>query len=210
MMVSRAIPIQLLRTGCLYLEFADAIREGNEEHVIRCWCYLLLIFRAAQCTNYACESFHLLYQHSYALSPRLSNQLMWSRFINVHGLPGRNIPLNLHMEHLNRRAKDAIKNLGSNKTVGAVTRVGHCIGALSHVLDQFDRENLVDSGSSKYWKPRATKDISIAVEELVNIQAFSVQEGRRHRHYPEGKDLLESIPQKELLEWMMQQLKHYV
>ena len=71
--------IQLLRIGCLYMEFADAIREGDGERVIRCWRYFLPIFRAAQCTNYACESFNLLYQHLYALSPRLSNQLMWSR-----------------------------------------------------------------------------------------------------------------------------------
>ena len=202
--------IQLLRMGCLYLEFADAIREGDGERVVRCWRYFLPIFRAARCTNYACESFHLLYQHLYALSPRLSNQLMWSRFINVHGLPGRNIPLDLHMEHLNRLAKDAIKNLKSNTTVTAVSRVGHCIGTLSPLLDQFDRENFVVSGSSKYRKPCATKDIAIAVEELVNRQAFSVQEGRRHRHYPKGKDLLRSIPQEELQEWMMQRLQYYV
>ena len=89
--------IQLLRIGCLYMEFADAIREGDGERVIRCWRYFMPVFRAAQCTNYACESFNLLYQHLYALSPRLSNQLMWSRFVNVHGQPGRNIPVDLHM-----------------------------------------------------------------------------------------------------------------
>jgi len=108
---------------------------------------------------------NLLYQHLYALSPRLSNQLLWSRFVNVHGQPWRNIPVDLHMEHLNRLAKDAIKNLRSNKTVGTVARVGQCIGTLSHVLNQFDREILLDSMSIQYEKPRATNDISIAVEE---------------------------------------------
>ena len=133
------------------------------------------VFRAAQCTNYACESFNLLYLHLYALSPRLSNQLMWSRFVNVHGRPGRNIPVDLHMEHLNHLAKDAIKNLGSNKTVGTVARVGRCIGTLSHVLNQFDREILLDSMSIQYEKPHATNDITIAVEELVSSQALSIQ-----------------------------------
>ena len=202
--------IQLLRIGCLYMEFADAIREGDGERVIRCWRYFMPVFRAANCINYACESFNLLYQHSYALSPRLSSQLMWSRFINVHGRPGRNIPLDLHIEHLNRLAKDAIQNLGSNKTVGGVARVGRCIGTLSHILDKCDRDILLDSGSSKYRKPHATKDIAIVVEELVSSQAFSIQEGRRHKHYPRGKDLLESIPRKKLLDWMMQRLKQYV
>ena len=167
-------------------------------------------FRAAQCTNYACEAFNLLYQHLYALSPRLSNQMMWSRFINVHGRPGRNIPLDLHMEHLNRLAKDAIKNLGSNKTVGGVTRVGRCVGTLSNVLDQFDKENVIHSGSSRYKKVRATKDIAAAVEKLVNSRTFSVQPGRRHQHYAKGKALLESVPREELLEWMMQRLNQYM
>ena len=76
--------------------------------------------------------------------------------------------------------KDAIKNLGSNKTVGTVARVGRCIGTLSHVLNQFDREILLDSVSIQYEKPCATNDITIAVEELVSSQAFSIQGGRRH------------------------------
>ena len=53
---------------------------------------------------------------------------------------------------------------------------------------------MLDSGSSKYMKPRATKDIAIAVEELFSSQAFSIQEGRRHQHHTKGKDLLQSIP----------------
>lgn len=78
------------------------------------------------------------------------------------------------------------------------------------MLNQFDHEISLDAGSSKYKKPRATKDIAIAVEELVNSQAFSIQEGRRHQHYPKGKDLLQSISREELLDWMMQRLEHYV
>ena len=123
--------IELLRIGCLYMEFADAIREGDGERVLRCWQYFLPIFKASNSTNYSCEAVHFLYQHQYALSPRLSNQLIWGRFVNVRGLPGRNIPLDLHMEHLNRIAKDAMRNLGSNKTqVSSITRVGRCMGTI--------------------------------------------------------------------------------
>ena len=107
--------IELLRIGCLYMESADAIREGDRERVIRCWWYFLPIFKASNSTNSSCEAVHFLYQYQYALSPRLSNQLIWGQFVNVRGLPGQNIPLDLHMEHLNRIAKDAMRNLGSNK-----------------------------------------------------------------------------------------------
>ncbi len=104
--------IQLLRIGCLYMEYADTIREGDGKRVLRCWQYFLPIFRASYSTNYACEALDFLYQHLYTSSPRVSNQLIWGRFINVHGRPGR---LDLHMEHLNRLAKDALRNTGSNK-----------------------------------------------------------------------------------------------
>uniref|UniRef100_A0A1X7U075 Uncharacterized protein n=1 Tax=Amphimedon queenslandica TaxID=400682 RepID=A0A1X7U075_AMPQE len=34
---------ELLSLGLLYMEFQDAIREGDEEHVLNCWRYLMLI-----------------------------------------------------------------------------------------------------------------------------------------------------------------------
>jgi len=84
---------------------------------------------------YSREAVHFLYQHQYALSPRLSNQLIRGQFVNVRGLPGRNIPLDLNMEHLNQIAKDAMRNLGSNKTrVSSIARVGRCMGTLAPLL----------------------------------------------------------------------------
>ena len=75
---------------------------------------------------------------------------MWGRFVNARGLPGKNIPLDLHMEHLNRVAKDAMRNLTSNKTTSSISRIGRAIGTLAPLLDQFDEDNSVYSSSSKY------------------------------------------------------------
>ena len=199
--------IQLLRIGCLYMEFADAIREGDGVRVLRCWRYFLPVFRASHSSNYACEAFHFLYQHLYALSPRLSNQLIWGRFLNLRGLPGRNIPLDLHMEHLNRMAKDAMRNLGSNKTrIASISRVGRALGTLAPVLDQFDTENCVHSSSSRYRKPAATSDISIIVEDIMASRLFSVERGRRMNHFKKSKDLLQSERKRELMEWVIGRL----
>lgn len=176
--------IQLLRIGCLYMEFADAIREGDGVRVARCWRYFLPVFRTSHSSNYASEAFHFLYQHLYALSPRLSNQLIWGRFLNLRGLPGRNIPLDLHMEHLNRMAKDAMRNLGSNKTrMASISRVGRALGTLAPVLDQFDTDNCVQTSSSRYKKPAATADISLTVEELMASHSFSIERGRKMNHF---------------------------
>ena len=51
----------------------------------------------------------MLYSYYYTLSPRQSQQLLWSRSVNMHGQQGRNVACDLHMEHLNRVCKEAIK-----------------------------------------------------------------------------------------------------
>ena len=188
--------------GALYLEFADAIREGDGVRVFRCWRYFLPIFRASHSVNYSCEAVLFLHKHLYALSPRLSNQLIWGRFVNVHGRQGRNISLDLHMEHLNRLAKDAIRNLKSNKTTRSISRVGRAIGTLAPLLDNFDEDNSVPSTSSKYRKPSAQKDVGIIVEQLMKYEVFSIEPGRKLKHFNKTKDLFSTAPKKDLLEWI--------
>ena len=121
---------KLLGLGCFYLEYRDAIKEGDGLRVLRCWRYLLPIFYGTGRTNYSCEVLNMLHQEL-TLPPRLASQLIWSRFVNTHGLPGKNIAGDLYMEHLNRLAKDAIRNLGANKTERAIERVGKAIGTIA-------------------------------------------------------------------------------
>ena len=92
---------EVLSLGLLYAEFQDAIREGDGLRVLCCWRYFLPIFRASNRTNYSIEAFHFLAQHQFLLSPRLSQQVLWSRYVNTHSLPGKNIACDSHMEHLN-------------------------------------------------------------------------------------------------------------
>ena len=132
----------------------------------------------------------MLYQQSYALSPRLSAELLWSRFINVHGRPGENIPADLHMEHLNRLVKEAIKNLGSNKTEHAIMRIGRAIGTLAPVLQQFDQENQVRSVSGAHQRASYDKDRNIIVCELLKSEVFITTPGRKHNSFPNPAHVL--------------------
>ena len=52
---------QILSLGCFYLELCDAVKEGDDERVLRCWIYLLLIFLASGRTNYSREVLSMLY-----------------------------------------------------------------------------------------------------------------------------------------------------
>ena len=202
---------QLLGLGCFYLEFTDAIHEGDGQRVLRCWRYLLPIFLGSGRTNYSCEVLNMLFQASYALSPRLSAELLWSRFINVHGHPGKNIPADLHMEHLNRLIKEAIRNLGANKTKNAIARIGRAIGTIAPVLQHFDQENSVTSISGAHRIASFEKDRNIVVSELVKSEVFSTVPNRKHNTFPHPRHVLHARKRDELLTWMIGRLqKHHV
>ena len=93
--------------------------------------------------------------------------------MNVHGLPGRNIPADLHQEHLNRVCKDAMHGLGANQTEKAMVRVGKALGTLSPVLDQFDKENDVHECSVSRSVPSSEKDRDMLISELQKSHVFS-------------------------------------
>lgn len=66
---------EILTLGLIYNEFHDAIKEGDGDRVMRCWKFLLPLFKASQRKNYSCEAFNLLALQKFVLSPRLSEQL---------------------------------------------------------------------------------------------------------------------------------------
>ena len=113
------------------LKFKDAIREGDGERVLWCWKFMFLCFRATGHTNYTLEAFQLLCHYYYLLRARCTEQLIWSHFVNMHGSCGRNISVDLHMEHLNRICNDAVAHLGANKTLGAIVRIGKVVGTIT-------------------------------------------------------------------------------
>ncbi len=183
--------IQLLRMCYFYMEFADAIREGDGGRVLRCWKYMAIIFSNSGNRNYACEAANLLIQYNHTLSPHQASQLLWSRFINTSGSPGKNVPVDLHMEHLNKIAKGAIGKLGSNKSIKAIQRIGRAMGTLSPVLNNFDSVNNVVQTTSKQTKPKAHKDIMSIINELNKGQCFTAKSStRKHSKFPLPKDIL--------------------
>ena len=91
----------VLNDRLLLLEFRDAIREGDGERILHCWKVMLLYFRYAGHTNYQKEAFTMLALVNASASPQISSQLTWVCVVNTRGGKGHNVPINLHMEHLN-------------------------------------------------------------------------------------------------------------
>lgn len=194
---------QLLSLGCFYLEYCDAIQEGDGDRVLRCWRYLLPIFQSSGRKNYSIEALQMLYQYHYKLTPRQAEQLLWNRFVNIHGLPGRNIPCDLHQEHLNRVCKRAIYDLGVNKTAFAITRVGKALGTISPLLNHFDQQNHIHDSSGTHRAPTSEKDRDTVIRQLQHTGIFSSVQVRSHYTFPEPRDVLHAKSHDKLLEWMV-------
>ena len=104
----QAYASEVLNLGLIFMEFIDGVREGDGNRILTCWKYFLLLFKSNKRKNYAIEALNLHLQFNFTLSPRMAAQLKWSRTINIHNKPGRNVSSDLHMEHLNRVAKVAL------------------------------------------------------------------------------------------------------
>ena len=59
--------------------------------------------------------------------------MQWSHFVNVKDCQGCNIPLDLHMEHMNRRVKAALRNLSANVTPNSIDKIGKSIVVLWNI-----------------------------------------------------------------------------
>lgn len=200
---------EVLSLGLLYMEFTDAVREGDGGRILRCWRYLLLIFKASNRTNYSVEAFTLLAQYHFMFSERMRMQLMWGRTVNVHGRPGKNISCDLHNEHLNRECKGGISGLGANVTDHAVERVGKALRSTVRILEQFDMANNVPQPSGYHTSRSATEDILKLVDQLhQQSHVYHYIPGRSHCTFSKFEDnLLKKLSKQTLLKWLQEQFR---
>ena len=203
--------MESLSLGLFLLEFKDAIREGDGTRVLRCWKYLLIIFRVTGHTNYCLEALNLLTQYYYTLPPRYAEQMLWGRFVNSQGGPGQNISADLHMEHLNRLLKDAMTHLGANKTPQAIVRASKALGVVGDILSKFDNTSRVWV-SGKHTRRSEKEDLNKLVVELTELKVFSYECGRTHHTYPSMKcnKLFTSINKQKFQRWMSKNVSAFL
>ena len=197
---------ELMSLGLIYSEFCDSIREGDGVRVFRCFKYMLPLFKASNRVNYSGEIFCILAQHRFVLSPRLSHQLQWSRFVNTRGKPGKNIPCDLHMEHMNRIVKNAVRGLGANKAENAIVRTGKCVNTIAELLTAFDEDNGIKTPSSHHSIASEAKDLELLLNELcTQVNPFVYIPNRRYRNLKAPKaTLLQSLDPKKFNSWLNQ------
>lgn len=174
---------QLCHFAALAMEFVDGWREGVADRVLRCWKVFLLHFRATGRTKYAFEALRLQLQLQ-TVSPHLVTQLRYGRFVNTHGGFGRNIPCDLHSEHMVRLFKDTVHNMGSNFSEQSSTRVARSLTTLNNIAIRFDSECCIHPESTSHTGRSNTEDIKLVVNTVLRRNLLGVVVGRKHTSFP--------------------------
>lgn len=170
----------------LVTEFLDGWSEGDGKRVLRCWKMFLLHFYSDRRTKYAFESLRLQFQLA-CLPPHLVSQLTWDRFVNTHGGTGRNIPCDLHNEHINSLFKEIIENMGANFTQQASTKAARAVSALTNMASSFDKMTNIHTLPSAHTRKSEENDLNLVVKELLANKNLQIIENRHHSCFPQIK-----------------------
>lgn len=193
---------EVLTYGLMYLEFEDSIKEGDGPRVIRCWKFFLPIFKSSNRTKYALEAVKLLINLQ-MLPERLQQQIIWSRFVNTSGKAAENKPCDLHMEHLNRTAKEELGQ-HSHLNPKSVNRIGNCVGLFQNVCKQFDIVTGAHQSSGKHVRASDETDLKKIVHQLHISKVFQTIPNRCHASFKmfDGRSLTERITPNKYEEWL--------
>ena len=192
--------MDFMSLGLLWHGFHDAVREGDGDRIIRYWRFLLPVFKLSDRRNYALEAFKLLAQ-VILLPPRQVAELKRGRTVNTVGRTGHNVPCDLHMEHLNRRLKFMMENLGSNMKPQCIKSIACSLGILSKICCRFEEEGDANQNKDYHTFPAFKKDLSLIVSQLISDNVFGGDDHRKFTLYNKSP-MLQYIDWDMLSEWI--------
>jgi len=159
--------------GLLYMNCTDAIAEGDGDCIMRCWKFLLLHFYTDRgSSKYALEALYLQLQQQAILCPRQAYRQRWNRSVSNHGGSGRNVPIDLEVEHDNNSTKEGIRKLGPNLTHAAVTRVARMLHVARATVLNVSKECNMMKRSGKHFVKTTRNDLMKIVNLLVQADVF--------------------------------------
>lgn len=195
--------------GFLLLDFLDAVKEGDGERLMRLYTIALLFYKAYGHANYAYSTFLLTVQLNGTLSPQVAHSLKWNRFWNNRGGKGRNIPLDLHLEHLNRFLKSFLKGLGPNLNEASAARISRSIGVYRQMMEDTDSELGISRPSGAHHM-NMMDDILALVDTMQEAQLFKETPGPVYAAFPGfRRQLLAKLCHKALWKWMKDKVNEW-
>ncbi len=197
--------------GALVMEFLDSWAEGDGDRAYRCWCLFLPHFLVHNRRKYALEALRLQFQIQAVLSPHLAHHVLWDRFINTRGGKGRNIPCDLHNEHVNKLIKQVITNMGGNMTDDALKRSARSVSTLQALCHKFDKCSGVPFGTHSHSTRSDVQDVGKVMRTVIDRKLLEVIPGRKHSSFPRtSANPLKSWDTTKTKEWIEGKKKQFV
>jgi hypothetical protein len=129
----------------LFLTFRDGIRFGNGRLITTIYKWIFVLARMySSWSKYAPVALYLWACLHVLLSKQMAHRLMWDRCTCAHNAPGKNIPNDRRLEHVNCPAKACLKMRGHmNLNDRALNDIGRGILPLHDLCRSFDKNNNV-------------------------------------------------------------------
>ncbi|XP_078659351.1 uncharacterized protein LOC144904352 [Branchiostoma floridae x Branchiostoma belcheri] len=204
----RAHTLARLAFGLLLRNMWDSVKEGDGERLQRLYSYALLYYRAFGHTQYAYSCLLMKVQIASILSPYKSHSLIWNRFYNRSGGVGKNISLDLRLEHLNNFLKSFLKNMGPNLNEKSASRVSRSLYCLDRLMSNQDKVLGVKPPSGYHHSASYEDDVKLLLEETREANLLTVVPGRSFDAFPSfNRNLLSRLKYKAMADWMKGKLR---
>jgi hypothetical protein len=166
------------------MNFIDSISEGDGDRILMCWKFLLLHFHADKgSTKYALEALFLQFQQHALLTPRQAYRQRWNRGVNNQGQKGKNVPLDIEVEHNNNMLKEAVRKMGPNVCFNAVNHAAKMVKIAAETVDKVARECDIMKRSGKHFVKSTKNDMEKLVQFLLKQNALVETPGRSYKHF---------------------------
>ena len=168
---------------------------------MECYKIAVLYFKCYGHTKYALAVLRLLL--NLKMQPqKIAFFLMWERFVNTRGIKGKNISLDLHLEHNNNFLKELLKVLRSNLNEDNADRVSKAMNNIKELVEVTERNMKINASSSSYNKAKLQESIHHLAKELFKKNPFAEDEQDEYENFPEFNSfLLSKLDTTSYLKW---------
>ena len=165
----------------------DAVKENDGLRMIRHWKFDLFQYYENNHPKYLIFGERLLANVAGAASARIKHQLIWERTVNVKGGQMRNIPKDLHCEHLNMEYKLNSRSSIGQLTEKTVARHSQMLGLGKILNDVFQEQVVSRQYTRKHGKVDRTADVERMVKSLHPLRIFRHKAGRGLKGFEDFK-----------------------
>ncbi|KAF6759072.1 hypothetical protein DFP72DRAFT_1102267 [Ephemerocybe angulata] len=162
--------VRLTRDLLLVIELVSAVKDGDFGRVEDVLLDLAFTFRGAGSNNYSTEILHLIHNFKYVWTPEFAEAVRMTSIINISGLPGHGMGIDLNIEHLIRYLKALFTAKG---IYSKWERCGHISASINIVM--LLKQRVSRSLKLGYQGSTHSKVSSAALVERMRLKAKELQ-----------------------------------